>query len=209
MGCWRGYLSGARCRLAYGPADATATATRCLLLQYNLVPAHPGSPGQRAVKRVCVCVCVIIIINDRYRVFRLRGGGGGVCDATLPRSLSCVFGGPKDSQLPCRQSGHRPFPSVSLPVFPARQSSTWKPRCDAAATNLLVTPSPIRTTDDVPSGTHTRPGSASSTVIFPPKRFTGRAKKAGPQTHDHNSVNSGPIEKKPENLWVNLQLNGY
>jgi len=22
------------------------------------VPAHPGSPGQRAVKRVCVCVCV-------------------------------------------------------------------------------------------------------------------------------------------------------
>ena len=27
MGCWRGYLSGARCRLAYGPADATATGT--------------------------------------------------------------------------------------------------------------------------------------------------------------------------------------
>jgi len=24
-----------------------------------LVPAHPGSPGQRAIKRVCVCVCVI------------------------------------------------------------------------------------------------------------------------------------------------------
>ena len=23
-----------------------------------LVPAHPGSPGKRAVKRVCVCVCV-------------------------------------------------------------------------------------------------------------------------------------------------------
>jgi len=30
-GYWRGYLSGARCRLAYGPADATATD--CLLLQ--------------------------------------------------------------------------------------------------------------------------------------------------------------------------------
>ena len=29
--CWRGYLSEARCRLAYGPADATAT--HCLLLQ--------------------------------------------------------------------------------------------------------------------------------------------------------------------------------
>ena len=29
--CWRDYLAGARCRLAYGPADATAT--HCLLLQ--------------------------------------------------------------------------------------------------------------------------------------------------------------------------------
>jgi len=26
----------------------------------SLVPAHPGSPGQRAVKRVCVCVCVCV-----------------------------------------------------------------------------------------------------------------------------------------------------
>ena len=25
-----------------------------------LVPAHPGSPGQRAVKWVCVCVCVLV-----------------------------------------------------------------------------------------------------------------------------------------------------
>jgi len=32
VGCWCGYLSGARCRFVYGPADATATATRCLLL---------------------------------------------------------------------------------------------------------------------------------------------------------------------------------
>ena len=31
VGCWRGCLSGARCRLAYSPADATAT--HCLLLQ--------------------------------------------------------------------------------------------------------------------------------------------------------------------------------
>jgi len=31
VGCWHGYLSGARCRLAYGSADATAT--HCLLLQ--------------------------------------------------------------------------------------------------------------------------------------------------------------------------------
>jgi len=27
-----------------------------------LVPAHPGSPGKRAVKRVCVCVCVCVCV---------------------------------------------------------------------------------------------------------------------------------------------------
>jgi len=27
-----------------------------------LVPVHPGSPGQRAVKRVYVCVCVLNIL---------------------------------------------------------------------------------------------------------------------------------------------------
>ena len=49
VGFWRGYLSGVRCKLAYGPADTTAT--HCLLLHLNpdwfclLVPAHPGSPG--------------------------------------------------------------------------------------------------------------------------------------------------------------------
>ena len=26
-----------------------------------LVLAHPGGPGQRAIKRVCVCVCVCVI----------------------------------------------------------------------------------------------------------------------------------------------------
>jgi len=31
VGCWHGYLSGARCRFAYGPAEATAT--HYLLLQ--------------------------------------------------------------------------------------------------------------------------------------------------------------------------------
>ena len=64
----RGYLSGARCRLAYGPADATAT--HCLLLQIGftfLVPAHLGSPGKRAIKRVCVCVCVCACVRACMR----------------------------------------------------------------------------------------------------------------------------------------------
>jgi len=28
----------------------------------SLVPAHLGSPGQRAVNRVCVCVCVCVCV---------------------------------------------------------------------------------------------------------------------------------------------------
>jgi len=43
-----------------------------------LVPAQPGSPGQRAVKRVCVCVCVCLPA-DR---------GAEYCDE---RVCVCVF----------------------------------------------------------------------------------------------------------------------
>jgi len=32
-----------------------------------LVLAHPGSPGQRAVKRVCVCVCVCLYVQFQRR----------------------------------------------------------------------------------------------------------------------------------------------
>jgi len=35
-----------------------------------LVPAHPGSPGKRAVKRVCVCVCLSLGV--------VHTGDGGV-----------------------------------------------------------------------------------------------------------------------------------
>ena len=31
-----------------------------------LVPAHPGSPGKRAIKRVCVCVCVCVKLLIHY-----------------------------------------------------------------------------------------------------------------------------------------------
>ena len=60
--CWHGYLSGARCRLAYGPAvmplPLIVSCFSKIQIGFTfLVPAHLGSPGQRAVKRVCVC-CV-------------------------------------------------------------------------------------------------------------------------------------------------------
>ena len=37
-----------------------------------LVPAHPGSPGQRAVKRMCVCVCVCVFYYFLLRVVTLQ-----------------------------------------------------------------------------------------------------------------------------------------
>jgi len=30
-----------------------------------LVPAHPGSPGKRAVKRVCVCVYLALLVGHQ------------------------------------------------------------------------------------------------------------------------------------------------
>ena len=47
---WHGYVSGAKCRLAYGPADATATHCLCSKIQICftfLVPAHLGSPRKK------------------------------------------------------------------------------------------------------------------------------------------------------------------
>jgi len=34
-----------------------------------LVPAHLGSPGKRAVKRVCVCVCMLLIVYQYLTTF--------------------------------------------------------------------------------------------------------------------------------------------
>ena len=35
-----------------------------------LVPAYPGSPEQRAVKRVCVCVCVCVYVSNKCTAVR-------------------------------------------------------------------------------------------------------------------------------------------
>jgi len=61
VGCWHGYLSGARCRLACDPADATAT--HCLLLQWNpdwfafwyrLIRVVP----EKGPLNMCILLCV-------------------------------------------------------------------------------------------------------------------------------------------------------
>ena len=41
------------------PLPLTVSCFRKIQIGFTfLVPAHPGSPGKRAVKRVCVCVCL-------------------------------------------------------------------------------------------------------------------------------------------------------
>ena len=36
-----------------------------------LVPAHPGSPGKRAVKRVCVCARLSMWVGQRRSVIKI------------------------------------------------------------------------------------------------------------------------------------------
>ena len=61
-----------------------------------LVPAHPGSPGKRAVKRVCVCVCVTLLYKHAVirlsvcrgtRSVRSDGGGGAPAQAASQSTL--------------------------------------------------------------------------------------------------------------------------
>ena len=74
-GCWRGYLSGVRCTLAYGqlmPLLLTVSCFSKIQISFTfLVPTHPGSPGQRAVKR-CVCILLIIHKNTTFHNAALK-----------------------------------------------------------------------------------------------------------------------------------------
>ena len=71
--CWHGYLSGARFRLAYAqlmPLPLTVSCFSKIQIAFTfLVPAHPGSPGKRAVKRVCVYVWVCNVFLMFLKIF--------------------------------------------------------------------------------------------------------------------------------------------
>ena len=65
-------MSGARCRLAYGPADATVSCFSKIQIGFTfLVPAHLVSHGKRAVKWVCVRACVYYTIIEKRAVKRV------------------------------------------------------------------------------------------------------------------------------------------
>jgi len=60
VGCWHGYLSGVRCRFAYGPADVTAThSLASVKSRLVLIPAHPGNPERSPeCHKTGTCVCM-------------------------------------------------------------------------------------------------------------------------------------------------------
>ena len=109
VGCWCGYLSGARCTLAYGPVDATATHSLFSVKSRLVLPFWYRLTQvvleKRAVKRVCVCVCVLNDLAGHSPVAGLiKCNSTNICatfstvlaDTARVRSLgdsraSCVF----------------------------------------------------------------------------------------------------------------------
>ena len=75
VGYWHGYLSGARCRLDMAqriPLPLTVCCFSKIQIGFTfLVSAHPGSPGQRAIKRVCVCIIVIVLVGELSKCLQL------------------------------------------------------------------------------------------------------------------------------------------
>jgi len=62
VGYWHGYLErGADLHMAQlMPLPLTISCFSKIQIGFTfLVPAHLGSPGQRAVKRVCVCAAAL------------------------------------------------------------------------------------------------------------------------------------------------------
>ena len=57
-----------------------------------LVSAHPGSPGQRAVKRGCECVCVCVIrphhdTSASYGLLSLMFSRLSICDKQIAQRI--------------------------------------------------------------------------------------------------------------------------
>jgi len=67
------------------PLPLTVSCFRKIQIGFTfLVPAHPGSPGQRAVKRVCVCVCAGVCVCCQLSLqFQ-------IC-ATIQITVECVY----------------------------------------------------------------------------------------------------------------------
>jgi len=94
VGCWHGCLSRVMCRFAYGPTDAIATHyfSKIQIGFTFLIPAYPGSPGQRAVKRALLLLlccrtwldkCPMLLAIALYTYLRVIVDHGGPIFAQL------------------------------------------------------------------------------------------------------------------------------
>jgi len=113
-----------------------------------LVPAHPGSPGQRAVKRVCgmlnralsirppsVCVCVCLQLNLTSQSRSVPSRRHSDSQSCLPQPYQGPTVPPRCSWTPC--SGVRAAPCTPLhPMSPTaslrcRHSAEFAPAATA------------------------------------------------------------------------------
>jgi len=60
--CWHGYLSRVRCRLAYGPADATATLAS---VKSRLVFTARCYASAVLAMGLCLCLCLSVSVTSR------------------------------------------------------------------------------------------------------------------------------------------------
>jgi len=81
-----------------------------------LVPAHSGSPGQRAVKRVCLCVCVCVcVVGLPWCIVRCAGGSSRGRTQAAATGQMTVF---------CRRRRLRPQPTTAARSHSSPQQST-------------------------------------------------------------------------------------
>ena len=82
-----------------------------------LVTAHLGSPGQRAVKRVCVCVCVtalsllLVKLNNQHVRVQLPTYADNVALPAFARSMLCCC-------APCHNRSTSPALGANLLLRP-------------------------------------------------------------------------------------------
>ena len=103
-----------------------------------LVPAHPGSPRKRSVKRVCVCVCACAcVLCNKYSILSCCVGSGAVArQARLRRQAGAEGGRVGRRRGPVRgQSGAERRVEVPRRA-PARRAAL--PRRDGARTDVTV-----------------------------------------------------------------------
>jgi len=88
-----------------------------------LVPAHLGSPGQRAVKRVCVCVRGYDLSFGWVLTFWKFKSGLSNRRGKLVRSVVVRFEYGRSNRVCIRRAGNRPFHAVAMgPIFLQGQS---------------------------------------------------------------------------------------